>query len=336
MNILVAMPRRYYGHDAYGVVLNTGAMKKLKTLGRVFECPEGFPESYPQALAEARAEAVITFWGSPRLTLPLYRAHPHLKYLCHLGGAIRGVVDRDVLQAGLAVTNWGNLVANSVAEAALMMILAALRRVTRLQFEMHVRKEWHGSVAVGPESLFGNNVGLHGLGGIAQELVKLLVPFRCRIAAYSPHCPDSVFAEHGVKRVETLEELYSGNRIISVHASKTDKNFHIVNAALLARMPDNGLIVNTARGAVIDTDALVAELKTGRIHAALDVYETEPLQADHPLRGLENCMLIPHHGGPLPDRYPELAELCVAQIVRYMRGEKLDCLVPPEKYDLIT
>ena len=166
--------------------------------------------------------------------------------------------------------------------------------------------------------------------------MSLIKPFGCRISAYSPHCPDSIFEQFGVARAETLEQLYSKNRVISLHASKTDENFHIVNAGLLSRMQDGAVVVNTARGAVIDTDALVEELKTGRIQASLDVYEEEPLPADHPLRGLENCQLIPHMGGPTPDRRKDMGRLAVTQVARYLRGEELENVVTAEKYDLIT
>jgi phosphoglycerate dehydrogenase-like enzyme len=101
-------------------------------------------------------------------------------------------------------------------------------------------------------------------------------------------------------------------------------------------MKDGAVLVNTARGAVIDTDALVAELKKGRIHAALDVFEKEPLPADHPLRGLENCMLLPHCGGPTPDRRVDMGRQGLRNLKRYLAGEAVEFVVTPAKYDLIT
>jgi len=334
--ILFTMRDGTYGHDDYGVIVDSASFDKLKSLGELFERPDvDSPEKLSAALSESQAEVLVTCWGSPKVTAEVYEANPQLKYMCHVAGTVRPYVDREAIEGGLLVSNWGRVIARSVAEAALMMTLSGLRHTTRVQFELHARKGWRCEAAH-TEGLFGQKVGLHGLGGIAQELVKLMAPFGCEISAYSPHCPDSVFEQFGVARAETLEQLYSENRVISVHASKTDENHHIVNADLLAKMQDGAVIVNTARGAVIDTEALVAELKTGRIEAALDVFEEEPLSEDHPLRGLENCQLIPHMGGPTPDRRRDMGALGVAQVERYLAGEELQNVVTAAKYDLIT
>lgn len=174
------------------------------------------------------------------------------------------------------------------------------------------------------------------IGVIAQELVKLLVPFKCDIATYSPHAPDNVLEEYGVRRTSDLATLYAENHIISVHASNTPENRHIVNAEVLAGMHDGAVLVNTARGAIIDTDALIAELQKERIFASLDVYEEEPIPVDSPLRGLRNVHLTCHTAGPTPDRMVDFGDAAVDNIRRYIEGEELTNVVTPEKYDLIT
>ncbi|MFH1708505.1 MAG: hydroxyacid dehydrogenase [Planctomycetota bacterium] len=312
---------------------------RLKKLGAVTYRPDlavkgTTADAYAKALADVRAEVVVTCWGSPKLTREVHARAPHVRYMCHLAGTVRDYVDREVIAAGLIVTNWGDVIARSVAEGALMMTLAGLRKAAHFQFELHTRRGWHSGKE--PEGLFGRRVGLHGLGGIAQEFVKLLAPFGCRLMAYSPNCPDDVFRKLGIVRAGSLEELFAKNRVISVHASNTPANHHIINAAVLARLEDGGLIVNTARGAVLDTAALVAELKNGRIQASLDVYEEEPLPADSHLRGLENCLLIPHMGGPTPDRRVDMGDLGVANIDNFVHGRPVTNTVTAAKYDLIT
>lgn len=94
--------------------------------------------------------------------------------------------------------------------------------------------------------------------------------------------------------------------------------------------------MNTARGAIIDEKALVEELKRGRIYAALDVFEEEPLPADSPLRGIENCMLIPHMGGPTHDRRVDMGKMALKNIEHYVKEEPLESLITPRRYDLIT
>lgn len=292
--------------------------------------------AYLKLLKETQAEIVITGWNSPLLTEHIVDQNPQLKYMCNLTGSVRSMVARKVVENGLLVSNWGNLIGPTVAEAALLAMLSCLRRSVRVAFLMHHEKGWRGSGPKDVESLFFQKVGLHGFGNIAQILVKLLKPFECDISAYDPYAKDETFEALGVKRVSDLETLYAHNKIVSVHAPKTDETYHIVNSEILAKMADGAILVNTARGALIDTDALVAELQTGRLMASLDVYEQEPLPEDSPLRGLLNCQLTPHTGGPTPDRMVDFGRAAMQNIVRYTNGEAVLHRVNLQTYDLIT
>lgn len=286
-------------------------------------------------LAASGAEILITSWGTPPLTAETHAKATALKYLVHLAGSVRGLVERECIEKGLIVSNWGTAIARTIAEASLMMVLGALRRVTATQLHMHVRKGWKREGAP-PRSLFERSIGLHGLGGIAREFVKLLAPFGCRVEAYSPHAPDETFARLGVVRQPSLRDLYATNDVVSVHAGLTPETRGIITKELLASMRDGAVLVNTARGALIDEAALVAELKAGRIQAALDVFDPEPPPADSPLRGLENCMLIPHEAGPTEDRKVDMGRLGLRNIRRYLAGEKPEFVVTLDRYDLST
>ncbi len=326
------------GPDQYGPILEGAAIEELEGLGTVVRADDldgKDSDAFGERIARAGAGILVTCWGSPKLTLAAYGKNPQLKYMVHLAGTVRPYVEREAIEAGLLVTNWGTSIARTVAEAALMMILSALRRTTFFQFEIHHRKGWR-SKDVGTKSLFERRVGLHGLGAISRELVTLLKPFGARVEAYSPHAPDEVFERLGVHRQASLKGLYAANDVVSVHASNTPENRHVVDAGILGAMKDGAVLVNTARGAIVDTDALVAELKKGRIHASLDVFEEEPLPADHPLRGLENCQLIPHCGGPTPDRRVDMGRQGLRNIKRFLAGKPVEFVVAPERYDLIT
>jgi phosphoglycerate dehydrogenase-like enzyme len=294
---------------------------------------EKTPEDYRALIAAEKPDVLVTFWGSGQLTPEILEENPQLKYMCNIGGTVRRQVTRECLEKGLLVTNWGDVISRTISEASLMMILASLRRVTEMTMGMHVRREWPKERM---RSLFERTVGLHGMGPIAQYLVPLLRPFGVEISAYSPNCPDEVFERLGVTRVASLKELYASNDVISIHTGNTPENYHIVNAEILGAMQDGAVLVNTARGAIVDADALVAELKKGRIFAALDVYEEEPLPADSPLRGLENCMLIPHEGGPTGDRLVDVGRLCIDNIKRYLAGEDPVNQLTPERYSTMT
>jgi len=108
-------------------------------------------------------------------------------------------------------------------------------------------------------------------------VVPILRPFADRIQAYSPHVPDSVFTSLGVKRVTSLEALFATSDVLVELAPATPANLHIVNEALLRRLPEGAVFVNAGRGCVVDEEALLREARTGRLQIALDVYEKEPL-----------------------------------------------------------
>lgn len=292
-------------------------------------------DEYIALLTKTQPEIVVTAWHSPQFTAKVQQTCPSVKYICHMCGTLKGITTADAIRGGLLISNWGDVIARTISEATLMMILAGLRRVAAFQEVLHVKKEWaHDHIKCA--SLFERKIGLYGMGPIAMKTVDLLKPFGCHISGYSRHAPHSQFTDAGVHQAHSLEELFEHNDIISVHTGWNKETEKSVNAALLKRMPDGALIVNTARGMIIDEPALVAELKTGRIFAALDVYAQEPLPADSPLRGLSNCLLMPHVAGPTPDRLKDLGEHCVKQVQIYLHGGKPLYTVNADQYERAT
>ena len=125
-------------------------------------------------------------------------------------------------------------------------------------------------------------------------------------------------------RAESLDRVFSSCDIVSLHMARTPETYHVINKKLLAMMPDGALLVNTARGSVVDEQALADELLTGRIHAVLDVFEEEPLPADSRLRGLDNVILIPHLAGPTGDRFELVSLALIEDMKRMLNGEPLE------------
>lgn len=279
------------------------------------------------------AEILLTGWGTPALPADLAQ-HGRVRYICHVTGAVRRQIPRELLAAGVVVSNWGTSISRTIAEAALMMILGCLRRVRKVQEELHNRKGYSGMPA--PDSLFERRVGLYGFGSIARELVVLLRPFQVKIAAYDPYVPKERLAALGVEWVPDLPTLFAGSDIISVHAANTPETKEVINHDLLSLLPDNGVIVNTARGPIIKTADLLAHLQAGRLWAALDVYDKEPLPVDSPLRGLERLLLFPHQAGPTLDRYIDMGRYAVDNIRRYTSGEPVLSQLTLEQYDIMT
>ena len=333
MNILVTLKDKHFPE-----IIDNEAKAKLESRGNVSYCPDlnqrTSERHYSEAIERSKAEIIMTGWDSPRLTFKIYQENSPLKYLCHVAGEVRPYVDQECIKAGLIVSNWGTIVAKSVAEGTLMMILSALRRSTHFQLEMHIRKGWTGKKL--PEGLFYQRVGLFGFGAIAQQLVKLLKPFECKIFAYDPFVSDKVFEQFDVMRKNSIEELFQSCRIISIHVAQTSETYHAVNKNILSKLEKGGIIINTARGSIIDTKSLIAELKTGRIEAALDVFEQEPLSDESELRGLENCLLIPHLAGPTPDRWVDMGNLAVKNIENFIKGREVLFRIAPGQYEVMT
>lgn len=195
--------------------------------------------------------------------------------------------------AGAAVTITPDGARRAVATAALTLILAVNHRLLN-KHELVISGRWQDKQALMGRGLTGRTVGTIGLGNIALELFELLAPFRTTNLSYDPHRSADEPATHGVALVE-LDELLTRCDVLVVTAALTPDTHHLLNAARLALMPAHAIVVNVARGPIIDTAALTDALLTGRLAGAgLDVFDPEPLPADHPLTSVDTVVLSPH------------------------------------------
>lgn len=290
------------------------------------------PEAWRDLLWQVRPEVLVSCWKTPPLPAEL---PPELKYVCHFTGTVRKLMTRSHIERGLLVTNWGGAISRVVAECALLLILCALRRASYWTRAMHDRAAWKDDRTYF-ESLFERRVGLHGFGAISRCLVDLLKPFGVPIATYSPSVPDAELAAAGVRRAHTLDELFANSDVLVELAPLTAKTRGLVDERLLRLLPEGATFVNVGRGAVVDEAALARLAAEGRLHVALDVYDTEPLPADSPFRALANVMMLPHLGGPTVDRRRDCAALGLDNLEAYLAGRPLQAVLTPEIYDRIT
>ena len=231
---------------------------------------------------------------------------------------------------------WGALAAATVAEHALTLTLATLRRLSRWTRTLQVERGWRGPEIYGGISLFGRRVGIHGFGCVARQLVKLLEPFGCDIAAYSHGVPHQLMAEFGVEACDSLEALFERSEVLVEAEALTAVSCRSVTADVLSRLPDGAAFINVGRGGVVDQEALVEAIRSGRLHAGLDVYELEPLPADSPLRSLQNVTLTPHVGGPTIDHRRRCGQRAIDSLKQYAAGEVPQGIITPEIYDRST
>ncbi len=283
-----------------------------------------------------RPELMITGWKCP--TLPedkLPELKSFLKYICHTGGSVRKLISKRFIESGIIVSNWGPTVSPNVAEGALLLILAALRRTSYWSIQMHCHGGWKDN-NLKTETLLGRKVGIHGFGAITRELIGLLKPFKCDISVYSDWGTETMLAKYGAKRAATLEQLFSEADIIVDLAAATPANCHIVNEKLLRSIRPGGCFVNIGRGMVVDEEALGKVALEGQIQIALDVYEVEPLPTNSPLRGLDNVTIMPHLGGPTVDFRRNCGAYALENVNRYLKQEPLESVVNGEIYDRTT
>ena len=192
---------------------------------------------------------------------------------------------------GIAVARTTGANASGVAEMALTLILACRRELRPNRFRCIETGRWDKYIA---NETAGATVGILGFGAIGRLLARMLLGLGCTVIAYDPFPNLDLAQEMGVKMVE-LDELFTTADAISVHVPYNKDTHHMVSAQRLAQMKPTAVIVNTARGNIIDEDALYDALKAGQIRGAgLDVYAVEPLPADSKLLELDNLILSPH------------------------------------------
>lgn len=314
-------------------------MERLRALPLELESVKVGPEgngAFVHALDSYQPDIVMACWETPSLPRDLKVGRGGLEYVCYLAGTVKKLVPRELIQSGLKVSNWGSSISRTVSECTLLLILGALRRASYWAIAMHRDGKWKEGRSTVTQSLFNKKVGIHGFGQIAQDLVLLLKPFGCEIEAYSPRVPDAIYEGLGVRRNNSLEDLFSRNEIVVELAPYTAANHHIVTESLLRSIPEGGVFVNVGRGAVVDEAALVRVASEGKIQVGLDVYETEPLPVDSPFRGMDNIMMLPHLGGPTRDRRCDAGDYALRNLDCFLRGEPMPGEVTLEVYDRST
>jgi phosphoglycerate dehydrogenase-like enzyme len=289
-------------------------------------------------LKEFGPTVLVSCWSTPPLPDDVIVAGGHpLKYLCHAAGTVRNKISRDFIKSGRLVTNWGNSISHNVAEHALLLTLATLRNLPQWRPAITVNKgSWGDSHQLQTTSLRGKRVGIHGFGNVARELVRILGPFDVECRAYSHNVPPELMVEAGVIPCDSLAELFSESDIVIDCEALTPASTRSVTEKILRLLPERGVYVNVARGAIADEAAIARLTAEGRIRAALDVFSTEPLPDDSELLQIENLLLSPHIAGPTGDWLHYCGDFALNNLERYLKGQPLSGVVTLEAYDRTT
>lgn len=276
------------------------------------------------------ADACLTSWGVACLDADVLKAAPRLKAMAHMGSSIKRFVSDALWEREIHVTSAGVTLAKTVAETTLGLMLVGQKQIWPLG--KHVREGgWRDS----PEwdrwysrELFRKEVGIIGASNVGRHVIKLLELFETTVLVYDPYLDEAEASDLGVIKLE-LDELIQRADIISLHTPATEETNQMLNARRLKMMKDDALLINTARGSLIEENALIEELEKGRFFAFLDVTDPEPPALDSPLRKLENVVVTPHIAGCI-DNCNQMGELAVEELRRFFMGEPAVYQIQPE------
>ncbi len=234
-------------------------------------------------------------------------------------------------ERGVAVCNTPGVLTETTADFAWALLMASARRV--VEGADYVRagrwRTWGPTLLLGRD-LTGATLGIVGFGRIGREVAKRARGFEMRVLAYDNFRDEAAAAELGVE-YRPLEALLRESDFVTLHVALTEETTHLIGAAELGLMKREAILVNAARGPVVDTDALVTALRDGVIGgAALDVTEPEPLPADHPLIGLPNALVVPHMASATVATRDRMATMAAENLLAVLRGERPEGIVNPE------
>lgn len=269
------------------------------------------------------AEILVTAWGFPRLDASLLARAPRLGLVAHTGASVRFLTSGALFARGIRVTQAGAAMARPVAEVSLAFTLALLHQIHRFDHALRTGREWSRAKARPPRhELAGSRIGVIGASRTGRAYIQMLTALGAGVSVHDPYLTAPDAARLGVE-VQPLKQVLATSRIVALHAPAIEETRHLLGPRELALLPDGAGLVNTARSWLVDQDALLSELRTGRIDAALDVYDEEPLPATSPFRDLPGALLTPHEAGGTIEARRRAGQLVVDEIRRYRDAQPL-------------
>ena len=262
---------------------------------------------------------------------PLLDRHPSIKVISNFAVGYDNVDVDAATSRGVAVCNTPGVLTETTAEMAFSLLMAAARRI--VEGVDYVRdgkwKTWGPLLLLG-QDVFGATLGIVGFGRIGKELARMAHGFNMTILAYDTYQDEKAAEEYGVRFVD-LDELLKESDYVSLHVALTPETRHMISERELGLMKETAVLINAARGPVVDTDALVTALRNGDIFAAgLDVTDPEPLPADHPLVSLPNCTVVPHIASATVQTRNNMATLAAGNLLAVLEGRTPEVIVNPE------
>ncbi|WP_110587899.1 hydroxyacid dehydrogenase [Microbacterium suaedae] len=272
--------------------------------------------------ALAETEVLVTSWGAPRLDDEMLKRMPRLRAVFHAAGTVRGLASDALWERGIVVTTAADANAIPVAEYAYAAIVLGSKRAF---FHARTATLPDGRAPNPPRVGYSNldrTIGVVGFSRTGRRVVgKLRGLDEARILVADPYADAGEVAAAGAELV-ALEEMLPTVDVLSLHAPALPSTRHMIGRTELAALRDRALVINTARGSLLDHDALIDECRSGRIDAILDVTEPEPLPATSPLLALPNVAVTPHLAGSTGSETRRLADAAIEELEAYAAGRE--------------
>ncbi len=303
MKVLVAAP------------LHEKAIEVLEKAG--FEVVyEEYPDKEKLIELAKDVEAIIVR-SKPKVTKRVIEAAPKLKVIGRAGVGLDNIDLDAAKERGIKVVNSPAASSRSVAELVFGLLFAVARKIAFADRKMR-EGVWAKKQCMGIE-LEGKTIGVIGFGRIGYNVAKIANAFGMRVLLYDPY-PNEERAREVGGTFASLEDLLKESDVVTLHVPLVDATYHLINEERLKLMKPTAILINAARGAVVDNNALVKALQEGWIAGAgLDVYEEEPLPKDHPLTRLDNVVLTPHIGASTEEAQMRAGVQVAEQIVEILK-----------------
>lgn len=267
------------------------------------------------------ATIIVTSWDSPKIDKLILDCCPELKAVIHGAGSIKPIISDEFIQRKIRITNSAVAIGEGVAESALGFAISACKGFYQLSRDTK-NGLWQDNIKTTVTDFYDITVGVISGGYVGRHMVKLLKNFHVDILLYDPILTKEQIEEIGAKKVE-LNELLSQSDVVTVHAPAIPQTENMLNKSNLPLIKDGAVLINTARGTIINEADLIEELKKNRFFACIDVTNPEPPAKENELRKLDNVVLTPHIAGTATNGLKRVALHVCEEIDRLLKGEKM-------------
>jgi phosphoglycerate dehydrogenase-like enzyme len=324
------------GRELFGSFFSSAEEKQL---GRLFEWERDSSRTLSVTFKRKleHADALVTTWDSPHFAEELPSIAPKLRIIAHCGGEVKSRFAAELFDA-ITITNAAGPMASATAELGAAFLLYCARNVDHYRDGIRRSNRIYSEVHLGgtEEFIVGREVAMIGFGRVGRALVNLTRGFDLRWTVYDPFASRNLTKDDPVI-FSALKPLLQKAEILVLTAALTDQTRGLLNAEALALLPDGAVIINIARGGIVDLKALTAEVRGKRLRCALDVTDpTEPLPLKHPLRKMPGAIITPHIAGGGLHYRTQIAKTVIDDLESFFHGRPVENRVTAAMLELMT